>query len=277
MTTMSSDAGTSSSTITKSDVRRIFLRSMTFEGSWDYERQMYLANAFTMAPIIKKLYTGKEERAEALKRHLEFFNITPYLSTLVLGITTAMEERKARGEAVSGEAVSNVKTSLMGPLSGIGDSLFLTTWRTVTAGIGCSIAMQGNPLGSILFFLLFNIPAQGVRYVCALKGYELGNKLLAKIAQSNIMERLTKYTGVVGMMAVGAMIATMVTVTTPLTYGTGESALAIQGVLDQIMPCLLPVAVTALIYWISSKKVNTAVILIGIVIASILCSAVGLL
>lgn len=277
MTTMSSDAGTNSSTITKSDVRRIFLRSMTFEGSWDYERQMYLANAFTMAPIIKKLYTGKEERAEALKRHLEFFNITPYLSTLVLGITTAMEERKARGEAVSGEAVSNVKTSLMGPLSGIGDSLFLTTWRTVTAGIGCSIAMQGNPLGSILFFLLFNIPAQGVRYVCAFKGYELGNKLLVKIAQSNTMERLTKYTGVVGMMAVGAMIATMVTVTTPLTYGTGESALAIQGVLDQIMPCLLPVAATVLIYWISSKKVNTAVILIGIVIVSILCSAVGLL
>ena len=92
---MSSKEG--GSKITKSDLNKIFLRSMTFEGSWDYERQMYLANAFTLGPIIKKLYPSKEDRADALKRHLEFFNITPYLATLVCGIVTAMEEVKANG------------------------------------------------------------------------------------------------------------------------------------------------------------------------------------
>ena len=80
--------------VTKADLKRVFLRSMTFEGSWDYERQMYLANAFTLGPIIKKLYPSKEDRAEALERHLEFFNITPYLATLVCGIVVAMEELK---------------------------------------------------------------------------------------------------------------------------------------------------------------------------------------
>lgn len=263
--------------VTKSDLRRMFLRSMTFEGSWDYERQMYLANAFTLAPIIEKLYPADKDRAEALKRHLEFFNITPYLSTIVCGIVAAMEEMKANGGEISGEAISNVKTSLMGPLSGIGDSLFLTTWRTVTAGIGCSIAMQGNPLGAVMFFLLFNIPAQAIRYFGAIKGYEMGSKLLAKIAETNIMEKLTKLTGVVGMMAVGAMIASMVSVTTPLTYGSGEEALAIQGVLDQIMPCLLPAIATAIIYSILGKRPNTAVVLIGIVAFSIVCSAFGIL
>ena len=117
---MSSKEG--GSKITKSDLNIIFLRSMTFEGSWDYERQMYLANAFTLGPIIKKLYPSKEDCADALKRHLEFFNITPYLATLVCGIVTAMEEVKANGGEIGGEAISNVKTSLMGPLSGIGDS-----------------------------------------------------------------------------------------------------------------------------------------------------------
>lgn len=188
-----------------------------------------------------------------------------------------MEEMKANGGEISGEAISNVKTSLMGPLSGIGDSLFLTTWRTVTAGIGCSIAMQGNPLGAVVFFLLFNIPAQAIRYLGAIKGYEMGSKLLAKIAETNIMEKLTKLTGVVGMMAVGAMIASMVSVTTPLTYGSGEEALAIQGVLDQIMPCLLPAIATTIIYSILEKKPNTAVVLVGIVVFSIVCSAFGIL
>ena len=165
----------------------------------------------------------------------------------------------------------------MGPLSGIGDSLFLTTWRTVTAGIGCSIAMQGNPLGAVLFFLLFNIPAQAVRYICAIKGYEMGSKLLVKLSETNIMKRLTKLTGVVGMMAVGAMVASMVSVTTPLTFGSGDEALAIQGVLDQIMPCLLPAIATAAIYWVMGKKPNTAVVLVSIVVFSIACSAVGIL
>lgn len=272
---MSSKEG--GSKITKSDLNKIFRRSMTFEGSWDYERQMYLANAFTLGPIIKKLYPSKEDRADALKRHLEFFNITPYLATLVCGIVTAMEEVKANGGEIGGEAISNVKTSLMGPLSGIGDSLFLTTWRTVTAGIGCSIAMQGNPLGAVLFFLLFNIPAQAVRYICAIKGYEMGSKLLVKLSETNIMKRLTRLTGVVGMMAVGAMIASMVSVTTPLAFGSGDEALAIQGVLDQIMPCLLSVIATAVIYWVMGKKPNTAVVLVSIVVFSIACSAVGIL
>ena len=263
--------------VTKADLERVFLRSMTFEGSWDYERQMYLANAFTLGPIIKKLYPSKEDRAEALKRHLEFFNITPYLATLVCGIVVAMEELKSSGGDVSGEAISNVKTSLMGPLSGIGDSLFLTTWRTVTAGIGCSIAMQGNVLGAVLFFLLFNIPAQAIRYLGAVKGYEMGSKLLTKLSETNIMKRLTKLTGVVGMMAVGAMIASMVSVTTPVTFGSGDSALVIQSVLDQIMPCSLSVVATAVIYWLMGKRPNTAVVLISIVVFSIVCSAIGIL
>ena len=62
--------------ITKSDLNKMFVRSMTFEGSWDYERQMYLANAFTLGPIIKKLYPSKEDRVDALKRHLAFFNLS---------------------------------------------------------------------------------------------------------------------------------------------------------------------------------------------------------
>ena len=45
-----------------------------------------------MIPILKRLYTKKEEMAQALKRHLEFVSCTPHIVTLLLGIMGAMEE-----------------------------------------------------------------------------------------------------------------------------------------------------------------------------------------
>ena len=50
---------------------------------------------------------------------MEFFNITVYFSTLVLGIVTAMEERRAKDPNFDTSSINNVKASLMGPLSGM--------------------------------------------------------------------------------------------------------------------------------------------------------------
>lgn len=48
------------SKITKSDLNKMFLRSMTFEGSWDYERQMYLANALRLAQLSRNCIRRKK-------------------------------------------------------------------------------------------------------------------------------------------------------------------------------------------------------------------------
>ena len=80
------------SKITKKELNHVFWRSFQMEFSWNYERQMNMAYVYAMIPILKKLYQSKEEMAAALKRHLEFFNTTPHIVTLILGITAAMEE-----------------------------------------------------------------------------------------------------------------------------------------------------------------------------------------
>ena len=60
-----------------------------------------------------------------------------------------------------GEVVSAVKTSLMGPISVVGDTLFLTGgFRLLAPTIGASLAVQGNWLAirfscSYLIFLIF--------------------------------------------------------------------------------------------------------------------------
>ncbi len=108
--------------------------------------------------------------------------------------------------------------------------------------------MNGNPFGAILFLLLYNIPAVLVRYFGMMKGYELGTSLLEKLQKSGLMDKVTNMTGIVGLMTIGSMIATMVSVKVPISFGSGDGVTELQGILDSIMPCLLPVCVTALIY-----------------------------
>ena len=268
---------TKTSVITKKDLRKVFWKSLPFEISWNYVRQDHLGFAYSMTPIIEKLYKNEEDRAEALERHIEFFNITVYFSTLVLGIITAMEEKRAENPDFDTQSISNIKASLMGPLSGIGDSIFLGTLRIIAAGIGASICMSGNPIGAVVFLLLYNVPAFLVRYFGVMKGYELGTSLLEKIQKSGLMDKVTNLTGIVGLMTIGSMIATMVSVKVPLTFGTGDGVTELQGILDSIMPCLLPVCVTAIIYWILGKNVKTTWLLVGIIVVSILLAWMGIL
>ena len=133
--------------ITPRDLRRVFWRSFQMEFSWNYERQMNLAFVYALIPVLKKLYPRREELAAALKRHLVFFNTTPHIVTLLLGITTAMEEKNSQQKNMDATAIDNVKASLMGPLAGLGDSFFWGTLRLIATGIGTSLALKGNILG----------------------------------------------------------------------------------------------------------------------------------
>src|SRR5699024_4854834 len=131
----------------------MFFRSLSLEASFNYERQQSLGFAFTMAPVLRKLYSKREDQAAALKRHLEFFNTTPYIAGAVVGAPAAVEEQYASEPAIGSESVNRIKAALMGPLAGIGDSLYWGTFRLICTGIGTSLAMSGNILGPILFLL----------------------------------------------------------------------------------------------------------------------------
>lgn len=97
------------SVIGKKELRSIFLRSLSLEYSWNYERQQNMGYCFAMLPAIKKIYQKKEDQIAAAKRHMEFFNTTPYISTAVFGISTAMEESNARNEDFDTSSINNVR------------------------------------------------------------------------------------------------------------------------------------------------------------------------
>lgn len=176
-----------------------------------------------------------------MKRHLEFFNTTPHLSTLLLGISTAMEEQNATEENFDTSSINNIKIALMGPLAGIGDSFIWGTLRIIATGIGISLARQGNILGPILFLLVFNIPAQGLRFFLMNAGYKLGAEFLTKIEKSGLMESLTYGAAVLGLMVIGGMTAENVSINIPIAIGSGDEATTI-GDICRYMPGLLPLA-----------------------------------
>ncbi len=110
---------------------------------------MNLAFVYALIPVLKKLYPRREELAAALKRHLVFFNTTPHIVTLLLGITTAMEEKNSQQKNMDATAIDNVKASLMGPLAGLGDSFFWGRCASSPPGSAPASALKGNILGPI--------------------------------------------------------------------------------------------------------------------------------
>lgn len=263
--------------ITKKDLMKVFWRSFTMEWSWNYERQSNMSYTYAMIPIINKLYKTTKDKSDALKRHLEFFNTTPHISTLMLGISTAMEEINAKSDGFDTSSINNVKVGLMGPLAGIGDSFFWGTLRVIATGIGTSLALQGNILGPILFLLVFNVPHILVRYLFMFWGYKLGAGVLDKIQKSGLMESLTYGAAILGLMVIGGMTAEMVAVNIPLSIGSGDSAIPVTDILNGIVPGILSLGFTGFIYMLLGKGFKTSTILVIIALIGILGAFFGVL
>lgn len=264
--------------ITKKDLRKIFWRSLPMEFSWHYERQMHMGFEFMMIPALKKIYKDDPEKyKEALQRNLEFFNCSMYVTTFIGSIVASMEEMNAKQDDFDPTSISTMKVALMGPLAGIGDSLFFGTIRIIAIGIGTSLAAQGNILGTLLFLLVFNVPAFLVRYFGAIKGYELGANYLEKIQKSGMMDKFMMAASIVGVMVIGGMTKELITVTTPLAIGTGDAAASIQEILDGIMPGMMSLGVMGIYYWLLKKKVNVIAMIVGTALFGILCVWLGIL
>lgn len=197
--------------------------------------------------------------------------------TLLCGICAAMEEENKKSEEFDGKLISSVKVSLMGPMAGIGDAFFWGTLLTIATGIGVSFSQQGSILGPLLFLLVFNIPAVFARIYCLPVGYENGVRFFANMSNSRLIAKVTKAASILGLMVVGAMAASMISVNIPLAVGVGDAMTPIQTYIDQIMPGFLPLVAFGMMYWLLGKKIKTTTILILLIIVSCIGTFLGIL
>lgn len=262
----------------KKVLRAIFLRSNTLELSFNYEKMQALGFCYSISPALKEYYCDSESKlSEALVRNMALFNITPAMSPFVLGVAASLEKEASKNPEIKSTIVNNIKSSLMAPLSGIGDSFFWGTFRIIAAGIGISMAQQGSIMGMLMFLLLYNIPNFAVRWFGLNLGFKLGTKLIDQMSSGNIIARINKIFGIIGLMCVGGMTATMVKLKLATEIEMSGAIVNFQNILDQILPNILPLGATLLCYKLVQKGHSANQILVGIIAFGITGKAIGLL
>lgn len=260
--------------VTKRDLKKTAARyNFMACNIFNYESQMGPAVAWAMAPVLRKIYKNDEEYKEALNNHFNYFNSTTVMSSVILGATLAVEEKDG---IEAKETVQSLKTSLMGPFAGVGDTLVWVLWPTIMGSISGYMAQQGNPLGAIVW-LICNIAFWFVKSKMFQIGYTSGTKLITNLGKK--LSVFTEAASIMGLSVVGALIATSVKMTTALKFKVGEVQLDLQAdILDKIMPALLPVLLTLIVYkLLGNKKWTPTKLILLIIVIALICSFFGIL
>jgi len=258
------------SLLTRDDLFRSWATWLFFSHAcYNWERLQASAFAHSMTPIIRRLYTTKEEISAALKRHLVFFNTQPDIGDVIHGIVAAMEEERAMGAPIDDDAINSVKTGLMGPLAGIGDTIQQGTVIPITLAIAITMAQQGNILGPILYIIITAAWVWGIGWFLYLQGYLQGRAAVTNILQGGLLSDVITGASVMGNLVMGALVVRFVSVKTPIEITAGGSTFKLQAVLDQFMPNLLPLLLVLLCWWLLNRRVNSLTIVIGIIVVAL--------
>lgn len=260
-------------------LRKAFWRSFTLYAAVSPAKQGASGFCYSMMPFINHFYKGDEGRKkEALGRSMSYFNTTITCSTFIMGLVASMEKKNSEQADFDASSINAVKSSLMGPLAGIGDSIFWGVLRVIAAGIAVGLGASGNVLAPIVFLLLFNVPSILIKYYGTFLGYKLGSEYIQKVYASGLMNILTKAAGIIGLVMVGGMTASMVSFQSTFELSMkGESVLHLQSMLDSIFVGLVPLGLTLLCYYLLKKKnVSITVLILGVIALSILLSFLGI-
>ncbi|WP_294835912.1 PTS system mannose/fructose/sorbose family transporter subunit IID [uncultured Lactobacillus sp.] len=260
--------------ITRKDLNKVFWRlqiwGLNITSTLVLTQAIGFLNA--MVPIIRRLYgDNKELRIEAMKRHLTYFLSQITATGMILGITAAVEETTSEDEK---EAVVAIKAGMMGPLAGIGDSVFKITIQAIAGSIGAAYALQGNVLGPILMFVIYNGINIAVKYYGIIFGYEKGTEFIKSGNQKKVMQKIINISTAIGVMVIGALIAQYVKINVGTVIHTKGTKIVIQKLLDGVMPKLLPLLFTLGLYKLHSylpRKYLTwlifAILILGTILA----------
>lgn len=276
--------------ITKGDLWRCGFRGLFMEGNFNFERMQAGGWAFSIIPALKKIHgNNKADLAKSLKHHLQFFNASPKLFTFLLGTAIAMEENKEKPSTIN-----MMKVAGMGPTGGIGDAIDHMTLMPLTLSLGASIALEGNPAGPFVFFILYQIVHFFVYFGLIFMGYRAGTAAMVNLGDAT--ERLARAANIMGLFVIGALTASFVKVktTATITISLSERAkeIALQSgkevadkvvsiqtdFFDKIMPNLLPLLLVFIMFKLVRGKgfwAKPPVLIFSTIIAGVIFHYIG--
>ena len=251
----------------KKTLNKMVWLSCFLQASFNYERMQACGWLWGILPGLQKIHTNKEDLKASMAHNLDFLNTHPFLVTFVMGIVLSLEQNKA-----DTQTIRSVRISAAGPLGGIGDALFWLTLVPITAGLTANMAMERNILGAILFLIIFNVVQFIVRFGLMYWSYGLGTKAVTMLT-SNAKE-FTRAASILGIFVVGGLIANYGGTTVRMIVG--DTQINIQGLLDGVLPKLIPLLITLGIYVLIKKGWTPVRCIILILVVGIVGCAFGI-
>ncbi|MCW2258333.1 PTS system mannose-specific IID component [Providencia alcalifaciens] len=264
--------------LTKIELLKAWALNYSSEACYNYERLQALGQANAMVPIIRKLYPNdKESQVRELKKYLNFFNTEPsFCGTVITGVFSAMEEQRANGADIPANTITSLRSGLMGPVAGIGDTIQAIVY-SILAAIACNLAIQGNIAGPIIFEVAYKF----IMIFCSLNmfflGYKKGRTVILDLLKKGLIDKLTNAFGLIGLMVVGGMAAARVDVMTPAKININGIDIVFQDILNTLLPSLIPLLITISILRMIRKKMKPNTVIAIIFIFGIATSYLGLL
>jgi PTS system mannose-specific IID component len=262
-------------------LRKSFFNWFFWNGcSQQAETMLGMAFGQAMAPVIDELYDTREEKAEALKRHITLFNTESQVGSICNGIVCGLEEANANKQCTP-ELISSAKVALIGPTSAIGDSLWVATIIPILLTICLSIA-QANPatawLGPVLYLIIYPLGTCILSWLLFKLGKKSGLEGMQNFMVAGKLDTLTDTMTVLGLLVVGALTASFVSLTLPIqltrdVYDAVNNTLLenqvifnADNVVNAIFPKLLPLGLTLGVYVLYARKKFPPLALMGIIL-----------
>ena len=268
-------------TISEKTLKKSFRTWFFFNGcSQQAESMLGMAFGQAMAPVIDELYDKKEEKAQALQRHITLFNTESQVGSICNGIVCGLEEANAN-KACTPELISSVKVALIGPTSAIGDSLWVATIIPILLTICLSISQASTAvswLGPVLYMLVYPIGTLFLSWKLFKLGYKSGLEGMHGFLSGGKIGTLTDTMTVLGLIVVGALTASFVSMSLPIQIvkdvydATTNTVIPAQvlfnadNMLNSIFPRMLPLGLTLAVYYLYSKKKWSPLKLMGLIL-----------
>ncbi|ARU91813.1 hypothetical protein SCLARK_001271 [Spiroplasma clarkii] len=259
----------------KSIVAKIIaLTWFTLANAFNYATMQGIGYGFILYPALKQIFKNDPARLNhELIENSTFFNCNNSWTPLIIALHIKMLEAGASTK----EAIM-VKLSLMGPLAGIGDTLYSFTMVPVFTIIGVQFSQNGSAFGAILSVVALSLYFFAVMLSVTLLGLKMGEKIVDDLAQT--MKTISLMASIIGITVIVGLSLTFVKFNLDISWtqavGSGQKSNSIKEILDNVAPNLLPVtAISTYVALISKAKWSVIKVIMFTFVVAIVGATVG--
>ncbi len=218
-----------------------------------------------------------EKQRELAMNHRVFFNTQPTLGTIVWGVVLGLEIERSQNEEMTDEIIQNIKAAIAAPMAGIGDTVAQSLLVPILLSIGIGLSSEGSTMGFWFFIIVYCVIMYPLSYFLFKIGLTLGIDGAEMLLSSGLKDRIINAIQTLGIVVIGAVIASTANVTTKLEYVNGEMAVNVQEILDSIFPGLLSLLGAFLVYGIFKKfKIKPITMMLGMLAVAVVAYFTGI-